>query len=243
MANPSNANTDDGFRHIIALTITGFSIVVVGTIAGLAISYNHGNPAETMNVLAAVLPVIGTWIGTVIAFYFGKENFEAATRSAQALVSQLTPEQRLQSKPVTAVMIPLANMHKEIGTTIVLATAIDNLQKSGKGDRIPVLDTANHPVLVVHLSTIDRFLREQALKGTQNLDKLTLDDLLKYDDLKKQLDESFEVVNDIATLEDAKKAMDVSPHCQDVFVTKGGTKNEAVIGWITNDIIEDNAKV
>jgi hypothetical protein len=31
--------------------------------------------------------------------------------------------------------------------------------------------------------------------------------------------------------------------CQDVFVTKAGTRNEPILGWITNAIIEDNAKV
>ena len=31
--------------------------------------------------------------------------------------------------------------------------------------------------------------------------------------------------------------------CQDVFVTKGGTESEPVIGWVTNVVIAENAKV
>jgi hypothetical protein len=50
-------------------------------------------------------------------------------------------------------------------------------------------------------------------------------------------------VKEDATLADAKDAMDHAQDCQDVFVTKAGTKDEEVLGWITNNIIQDNAKV
>jgi hypothetical protein len=53
-----------------------------------------------------------------------------------------------------------------------------------------------------------------------------------------------------ATLADAKTAMDKASaalgstdSCYDVFVTDNGNPDETVIGWITNDIINENAKV
>jgi hypothetical protein len=42
---------------------------------------------------------------------------------------------------------------------------------------------------------------------------------------------------------DAKTRMDQAPDCQDEFVTKGGTKDDDVVGWITNVIIADNSRV
>jgi hypothetical protein len=44
-------------------------------------------------VLTADLPVIGTWVGTVLAYYFSKENLETATRSVAATASQMSPDE------------------------------------------------------------------------------------------------------------------------------------------------------
>lgn len=243
MANgASGSSGDDGFRHWIALSITAFSILAVSTLGIVAIR----KVSDSMTVLAAILPVIGTWIGTVLAFYFGKDNFETAGRAASALVSQLTPQQRLQSKAVTDVWIPKSSMYFEVGppANVVLAPARTKLMNAGKGERIPVLDTADKPLLVVHLSTIDKYLADEALKGTTNLTQLKLQDMLDNDPaIKASLATSFGTVGQNATLEDAKTVMDALPECQDVFVTKGGTRTEPVLGWITNNIIDDNAKV
>ena len=67
--------------------------------------------------------------------------------------------------------------------------------------------------------------------------------MLNAPDLKPILEASIATVSEKVTLAEAKAAMDASKYCQDVFVTKAGTRNEAVTGWITNSIIEDNAKV
>jgi hypothetical protein len=54
---------------------------------------------------------------------------------------------------------------------------------------------------------------------------------------------TFETVAEDATLADAKTKMDKLPQCLDIFVTKNGTKNEPIIGWLTNLIIVESAKV
>ena len=48
---------------------------------------------------------------------------------------------------------------------------------------------------------------------------------------------SFAVVSEDATLADAKAAMESVRDCLDVFVTKSGTKDEPVLGWVTNVLI------
>jgi hypothetical protein len=54
--------------------------------------------AAAQNVLHTVLPLVGTWVGTIIAFYFTKENFEAATRSVTDMARQLTSTEKWSSQ-------------------------------------------------------------------------------------------------------------------------------------------------
>ncbi len=58
-------------------------------------------------VLGVLLPVIGASVGTVLAFYFGQVNFEAASRSAANLVRQLTPREKLQAKAADQAMMKI----------------------------------------------------------------------------------------------------------------------------------------
>ena len=123
---------------------------------------------------------------------------------------------------------------------------MDELEKKKKGNRVPVFDANDHPKYIIHRSAIEKYLVAQARKGKTPADpeKLTLKNLLDDDpDLKNLVETSFAAVKEDATLADAKDAMDNTPYCQDVFVTKSGTKNEPVLGWITNITIGKNAKV
>jgi hypothetical protein len=47
-------------------------------------------------------------VGTVLAFYFGQSNFEAASEQAQQLVA--TASDQPQQRPVTDVMQPIYEM-------------------------------------------------------------------------------------------------------------------------------------
>ena len=40
-------------------------------------------------ILATVLPVVAAWVGGVMAYYFGKENFRAGAENAEKLVREL----------------------------------------------------------------------------------------------------------------------------------------------------------
>jgi hypothetical protein len=46
-------------------------------------------------VFNTVLPVIATWVGTVLAFYFGSENFRQAAESTREALGQLAPENKI----------------------------------------------------------------------------------------------------------------------------------------------------
>lgn len=68
-------------RQLIALVVVGVSLLCVAAISGPAIGFANDKAATSRLVLTSVLPVLGTWVGTVLASYFARENFEAAISS------------------------------------------------------------------------------------------------------------------------------------------------------------------
>jgi hypothetical protein len=246
MADETPSQNGDGiFRHVLAGGITTVSIIGVIALA-IVIALGKADKDRAQLVFSAVLPVVGTWVGTVLAYYFSKENLDAATRSVTSIANQLSGDAKLRSRLVTTVMIPKSQMFSVQGpaASVNLVQTLAALEQAAKGDRIPILDPSDAPLYVVHRSIVDRFISSKARTNpAPQLNTLTLQDMLNTPDLKPILEASVATVSEKATLADAKAAMDASKYCQDVFVTKAGTRNEAVAGWITNSIIEDNAKV
>ena len=235
---------DSSFRHWLAGGITAVSIV--GAVVLGAVAIFQGKDSTAQLILSTVLPVIGTWVGTVLAYYFSKESLETATRSVTAIARQITPIEKLRSQPVESVMIPKSQMFFVRGPAenVNLLESMKALAASKKGQRLPVLNEQDWPLYMVHRSTIDRFLVGKAAENpAAALTSLTLADMLADPNLKSALENSYATVRLDATLADAKTAMDALKYSQDVFVTRGGTQKEPVLGLITNAIIEDNARV
>ena len=249
------AKTDDapvapvGARNALAASITLVSIagiVLLGlVIVGTSAESQRSETAKTL--MATVLPLFGSWVGTVLAFYFSRENFEAANRSVAALVKQITPDEKLQSTPVSQVLIPKDKLFfKRVpADQIKLVETLEELKKSKKGDRLPILHADDHPVYMIHASKINEYLAEKALSVPPvDLKTLTMQILLDdRADLKTMFENGFVVVKEDANLADAKTAMNSIPDCQDAFVSKSGKKDEPIVGWLTNVIIEENSKV
>ena len=82
-------NTDDfrsklGSRLVFGSTIvlTGLGLVIM---VGAAWSALASNKPETFMsaaqlLLSALLPLFGTWVGTILAFYYTKESYQAASQ-------------------------------------------------------------------------------------------------------------------------------------------------------------------
>jgi hypothetical protein len=246
----TDVNKKGDYREKLSLLVILFSVVGVFLLAFLVIfvSWNKTWSKDTTQmVFTAILPLFGAWVGTILAFYFGKENFEAATRSVTDIARSVGFMEKLKAIPAKDKMIPKAQML--CGTLpadqIKLLGIVDTLIKEKKGDRYPILNDTGHPVYMVHRSAIDGYLVNKARQDSPpKLATLTLQHLLDDDaDLKKLFETSFATVKENATLAEAKSAMDRAAKCQDVFVTKGGTKQEPVLGWITNAIIQEVATV
>src|SRR5205814_4878107 len=118
MPTDDKPEADSKFRVTLAKTVTTWALVAILAIAGLIIVVAGINairsPKETEKffdiakyVLGVLLPVIGAWVGTVLAFYFGQVNFEAASRSAANLVRQLSPREKLQAEAASQAMMKI----------------------------------------------------------------------------------------------------------------------------------------
>ena len=109
---------DRSFRIALAKTVTTWALVAILAIATLIIVVAGINAIRVPEkedqffdiakyVLGVLLPVIGAWVGTVLAFYFGQVNFEAASRSAANLVRQLSPREKLQAEAAGQAMMKI----------------------------------------------------------------------------------------------------------------------------------------
>ncbi|HEX4342386.1 MAG TPA: hypothetical protein VH255_03290 [Verrucomicrobiae bacterium] len=236
-------------------------IVLVGSIGGvlilaIAVVCNSGNPAAADNatkILNTLLPVFGTWVGTVLAFYFSKANFEAASKSISNMAEKVAgADDKLKAIPVKDKMRPVASI-----TSWPLnsgdedkAKVADIFAKIGHYERIPMFDSKQSLVYLVYRSMLSQFLGHIALnpaKLGKPVAETTLKDVLDSDPkLRDTFEKSFAFVAETATLADAKKAMDAVSKilpCNDVFVTKTGDPKEPIIGWVTDNTISENLKI
>jgi hypothetical protein len=241
----ANLSWNQWFREWLATIVVVVSLVAVALLGGISI--RKGDAGAAKDILTMILPMIGTWVGTVLAFYFGKEQLEAATRSVTAIARELTPEEKLRSMKVTTKMIPRTDacVFTQEPSKLMLLEAIKVLDNDKKGNRLPILTIRGQPLYVIHRSIVDRFISKNAAAGKtrDELNALTLDDLLNDPDFKDLTKSTFAVVPDTATLADAKRAMESLTWCQDVFVSHTGSADDPIVGWITNSIIEANSRV
>lgn len=267
-------NVFNDFTNILAY------MVLVLAFGGILLLSSHVLGAATDKdrlevakyVFSAVLPLLGTWVGAVLAHYFQKENLAAATQSISDLASKVGGADKLQSTPATNVMIkadqietlPPECIGKKSGD-ILLSDLIKHLAKIQK-DRLPLFKDAQDTYQktgpaagVVHLSTIEKFTSNYTLnppsQNKKEVKDLSLGDLNSHPDypqFKSVFENSFGLVPENATLGRAKTIMDnlsqkippeIKAGCYDVFLTKTGDAKESVLGWITNDLINQNAKV
>jgi hypothetical protein len=264
MPTDEKSEPDSKFRIALAKTVTTWALVAILAIVGLIIIVAGINairaPKEQIGqffdiakyVLGVLLPVIGAWVGTVLAFYFGQVNFEAASRSAQNLVRQLSPREKLQAEPAGHAMLKIGDAvtftipADKSEANITIRQLIDEgfeKDKSRPRQRLPVLDAQGRGKYVLHRSTIDAFVAPKKHPPDVDESTLTLKDLLEDPKLKDYIVNSFMSLPEDATLADAKDLFDKNPQCLDILVTKDGTKNGIVVGWITNVMVLNAATI
>jgi hypothetical protein len=262
----SQTTTDALFRSKLARTLTSGAILFLVIVAGIALIgagvysvWGQGDSKDRATffidmakyLFATVLPVVAGWVGTVLAFYYGKENFEAGTKSVTTAAQALTSKEKLATT-----MVATLGKSKSEFNALVLATADPqeakntNLQTVKDAfqdktvptklyERLPILLAGEIPFMVLHRSTLNGFLVEAPRDKTP--DKFTLQDL--FDTVKYLPTQSFVAVAPDATAAQAKTEMEKVANCSDVFVTAGGKLTEAIQRWITNVDLLNAAEV
>lgn len=236
-------NKIGNYRWQLALGISIISILGIATVAGLAIGFAKDPAAATQQVFTAVVPLLASWVGAVIAYYFSSESQDTATQNAKDL---MTVEGKLKSISVTKVMIKLPKMTIfNYDDTQKVQDILKKLNDSGKGERLPFLDNKNLPIYMLHKSAINSAIVDfTTVNTTIPISDITLQQLFdKVPSLKVLAMGSFGTLGQDATLDTARSDMTRIKNCQDVFITEDGTKNSPVLGWITNGIIAENSKL
>ena len=191
----------------------------------------------SQRVFNALLPLLGTWVGTVLAYYFSSKNFESASQSVERMVN-LTTEQKLgklavdkemlRLDQITVFKIPQGKAEKDVFLKDLRP------QLGGKITRLPILTDAGAVKYIIHQSGLFKFIADQALAGKAGqIDALTLEDLVK-DAVIGNWVANIAFVSEQSTVAEAKATMEALPGCQDLVVTKTGRKDEPMIGWMTN---------
>lgn len=245
---------DQWTRCLLALGIPLLGIIGIATISTVVILCGKCGKDSVQLVFTSVLPLVGTWIGTVMAFYFAKENYESASRL-------LGPDERLRSTPAALVMrkrtemtvhtLTSADPEKE-ADELKIQDLLDEMDRN-KLNRLPILSNKNVAVYLPHRSTLAEFitvvLRPQLANDEVDfttIKNLTLGDLKKRNtrqdqDLLKKI-KAFAFVARSASLADVKTAMESKEECNDVLVTETGQATEPVLGWITNKRLTERSK-
>ena len=243
--------------NVVRLSIWGSILIgLTGIVAVIALT-DPENPDRTFSqlqfVFGVILPLWGTWMGTVLAYYFSKENFESANQNVRMLVDKISPAQQLEATKSKDVMILLKDIKTIIpengkGITDIKLNDIITFMDKEKVSRLPLFGPQNTGLYVIHRSMIDKFISELTVKSDFDkniIDTLTIKDLLEKssDDIKRYIENSIKFISENSTLKDAQTEMNKSQECQDVFVTTNGKPDEPVQGWVTNITITEKARL
>jgi len=215
-----NQKIQKTFRDNIALLMLISSFILL---LALMITYylSKGDIEKPFNMM---VPLLATWVGTVLAFYFGKENFKAATEKYEKLITSLTPE-LLDDIMVNQIMIDQATMVYKLEDDISKKTVKDILDflESVSKSRLPILDKNLKAKYVVHKSKL--------LEALEKDSKATLAQFTKEYEL---LITGFISVKSNTKLEVVRQAMNKAQNAKDIFVVNESGKVE---GWLTDSLI------
>lgn len=268
------------FTNVLAYVVVILAFLGIFWLASAVLSASTANQENVKYAFGAILPLLGTWVGTVLAHYFQKENLAAATQSITDLASKVAAggSDKLQSTLVKDVIIKsdqiltlpdkyIGQKVKDVNAQLFLSELVAHLKSINK-DRLPLFcdnqtneDQRTYQKKgvaagVVHVSTVNAFIQAYTAlptaPGKKDPKDLLLCDLISDNTYKTVFDNSFGLVAEDATLGRAKAVMEnltqkipsgIKEGCYNVFVTKTGDAKEEVLGWVTNDIINGNAKV
>ncbi len=213
-------------RNLIALIIISFTMVGIILISWFYFSKVGRDSEDAEKIFNTLIPLFATWIGTVLAFYFGRENFEAASNRYEQMIDRLGPEvlddvfvNQIMISRETMVSKQLADIKNDSLKEIV------NFMGSVEKKRLPILD-GDKALYVIHKSTFT-----EAIAANTNED-LTLEKFVAIDKYKPIIT-SFITMKEDSILEDVVKRI-AKENIKDIFILDS---NEKLVGWLTDSLI------
>ncbi len=244
---PTTSDANDALRGRIAPLVLSIGTIAIATltvaliIAFVVLTLHHFGAIESKvdtlltGTFAMVLPVIATWVGTVLAFYFGSENFRQAAQSArEALGDRMAP-----AKKVSEIMTPYDRIaHFEVDDPAkvgeepiskvinVMSQAATRVIVFNKTSRIPIYVIRSWPPYMPP-SWIKDYQPTEEAKDKKISHYLSNNNNQNDSDAK-----NFDLISADSTIEDAYDKM-MTKKVDDLFVTKDGQNNSPVLGWVT----------
>ncbi|MDO8898783.1 MAG: hypothetical protein Q7V19_14130 [Bacteroidales bacterium] len=233
-------------KNIIAISIAGLAVVTTLWITGNAmICKNEGG----MDIVTkSILPLVATWMGAIIAYYFAKDNFNAAADRYDSMIDKLSPEDKMRSKSIEKEMIPIKDMKTFQLNDMINKLILKDIHNA------PVMEGLHRFIFleakkcryIIHRSIFDRFISKKLIQFetmndniNSNIRTLTLSNLIEEKDeaIFNFVHRSIVYLPVTGNLLDAKKALESNKFSQDVVITKNGRSDEEVLGWIPDTLL------
>ena len=248
----SSDSVDSRTRARLALIF-----VLGGTAAIMAMAIiDVWHPGNTVadKVFTAILGVAGTWVSTILVFYFSRENFQAAqsTLSAAVVAAQSGSRPRVDSSLSAAMTpldkltpLPLSGADPEASLPLSKLCSILSAQE----ESVPILIDGAAKYMV-HNSSLFRFIADRSMAGqpvimTAGADATTFKEMTAFaiqngpnkgrtfgDVLS-----TFITLPLSATVNTAKTELLKASGVQDIVVTQDGSPGGQMLGLLTSEAI------
>jgi hypothetical protein len=224
-----------GSTAIVALALALIiSFVVLAPLTGFS-QIQQKIDTLLSGVFSTVLPVLATWVGTVLAFYFGSENFRQAAQNTRDVLN----DQLASKKKITDVMVPYERIARLPADTADAADALPMSDvintMSAAATRVIVFNTKNQtPIYVIRSSSPpmpDKWMTSDYKESDASKGKSIKDYLAENNNANKADAVNFRFVDENATPQ-VVLAMMTKEGVDDVFITKDGQKTSRVLGWV-----------
>ena len=170
----SDQETNNWNRTNVTYLIIGIGMFIIIFLSCLTI-YIGKSAESAQKVFNAVIPLIGTWIGAVIAFYFGRDNYDAAAQQVIALTRETLDDINVENIMIHTKTIVAQKIDEGSEKEVKIADLI-TLYKKVEKDRIPIFSSTLVPRYIIHRSLMEEYKEKN--KSIPEGD-LTLDKLLK----------------------------------------------------------------
>lgn len=250
----AEARNDARNRERIALGVLVTSIAAVLIISGIVV-WRHNDKETSQSVMSATLPLYGTWVGTILAFYFSRNAFESASTASsrnaeifnqfnKSLVSAPpSPDNTLAKISLKSLANGLIFSQNDLAKPL---QEVVNDMVSKERYKTIVVDAEKKYVDLISRINASAFLTQPGSPSTQpptvNAPSTppSMKDYLDW--RRKQGVKAQPIVvflPETATLADADTQLKATPGCRDIIVTSDGNRTSPVVVYVTDTDINE----